>query len=156
MQSPLSRDECIKRLRESVGSQQIAESNKTVIGTYGENSFEIRKAISYRNRFQTVLKASFAETSNGTQLKCRLGISTLASLTLTGWLLAPVAVLLILLIFNDRSESVTRIQDVLLSFVPLGMLVFIITLTVRGLFLAKGEVPFLLKFLETTIGAKRV
>jgi len=73
--SPITRDECARRLREKTESRFLAIfSNKPVAGHVGYTSFRIRKRIAYRNSFQPHLSGELLNESGRTRVRCRVGM----------------------------------------------------------------------------------
>jgi hypothetical protein len=72
--SSLTRQECVRRLQESVDRDSVLSGNKPVIGRVRETSLRLRKRIKGRNSFQTVVFAKIVQDQGRTRLECRFGI----------------------------------------------------------------------------------
>ena len=73
--SPITSDECARRLREKTESGFLAIfSNKPVAGHVGYTSFRIRKRIAYRNSFQPHFSGKLLNESGRTRVRCHVGM----------------------------------------------------------------------------------
>ena len=136
--SPFSRSECLQRLQERSGDRSCPYTS--VIGSIGENSFWLEQKISYRNSFQTRLRAEFVEEAGGTRIHCRIGMQPLVTGFMMVWFagvtFAPIAT----------------------GFTPhvLGMLLAGAGLVAFGRFAARDERGYLIEFLCNSLHAREV
>ena len=78
--SPLSRSECVRRLRERV------RPGHAVAGHVGDETFRLYKVIAYRNSFKTHVKGSMEDDQGGTRIHCRFGMHPFVTGFMTFWL----------------------------------------------------------------------
>ncbi len=69
--SPLSREECVRRLKESV--RKIPFGRGTITGDIGRGGFRIQRAGSLF--FHQILRAQMLHRDGSTQVSCRLGLN---------------------------------------------------------------------------------
>lgn len=81
--SPLSREECVRRLSSKTGT---AWDGTAVIGSVGETAFRLRKRISYRNSFQASLSGKLIDDRQGTRLHCSGGPHPFVTAFLAVWI----------------------------------------------------------------------
>jgi hypothetical protein len=81
----LSPDECVRRLRENVDSWWMLFGKKSVIGRISETRFTGRVRISYRNSFQTCVRADIHAEAGGTFIVCRFGMSRFVIAFMAVW-----------------------------------------------------------------------
>lgn len=150
--SPLTPDECRRRLKEAVDTPWTLFGKKPAIGGPSGDGFELRKRISYRNSFQARLLLELAPQGRGARLRCRIGMHPLAKGFMLVWLGIVTSFALIF------PAEVLRGPDagpqLLFAFAPLGMLAFGIGLVVLGRKIASGEHDFLRDFVKTTLDAQ--
>jgi len=75
--SPLSRAECVHRLRAEVGKKG---GSGAIVGRIGHTSVRLRKRIAYRNWLQPQVRVELVEEGPQTRLRCRLGVHPLSAL----------------------------------------------------------------------------
>jgi hypothetical protein len=172
--SPLSREECVRRLREKVGPagltglfkslKGVADTN-SIIGSVGENSISLSQRINYSNSFQTYVSGDLADENDKIRLTCRIGPhpSTLVFMFVwVGFLMFFVATGFTR---NDENAAVLNINmpgyhSAVQSFwvgilFPLGMACFGVGLFAVGRFFARNEEQALIDFLRETIDAEQ-
>src|SRR5262249_30190429 len=87
LDSPLPRDECVRRLREAVENELPAHAR--VVGRVDDSSLRLRKRlIAARNSFQTCLTATIEDEGGSTRLFCRFGPHGFVVVFMLFWFLA--------------------------------------------------------------------
>ena len=94
--TPLSRAECVERLRENVSEPFYGQGS--VFGRIKETTLWIEQRIGYRNSFKTRLMADLVEGSKGTRILCRVGMRPIVFWFVSAWLVLVTGGLL----FIDR------------------------------------------------------
>ena len=155
--SALPRAECVRRLRENVGSYWGIGSGHRVIGEVSGDTIRLRKRIYYRNSFQPTLRGRLSDTPDGgTRLRCEF-----AELPLMPVIVA-VAVLIVLIAgmtISLAAKSGVQLHDVPTAAIiaPLASLPFFVALgfgvVYIGRHFARDEPRFLIDFLIQTLEA---
>jgi hypothetical protein len=156
--SPLPRGECVRRLRENVGSYWGIGSGHRVIGEVGGDNIRLRKRIYYRNSFQPTLRGRLSDTPDGgTRIRCEF-----AELPMLPVLIA-VAVLIVLIAGMTVSllaKSGVQLHNVPTAAIvaPLLSLPFFAALGFGVVYIgrrfARDEPRFLVDFLAKTLEAR--
>ena len=156
--SPLPRGECVRRLRENVGSYWGIGSGHRVIGEVAADNIRLRKRIYYRNSFQPTLRGRLSDTPDGgTRVACEF-----TELPMLPVLIA-VAVLIVLIAGMTVSlvaKSGVQLRDVPLAAIiaPLASLPFFVALGFGTVYIgrrfARDEPHFLIDFLVKTLEAR--
>ncbi len=156
--SHLPRADCVRRLRENVGSYWGIGSGHGVIGEVAGDHIRLRKRIYYRNSFQPTLRGRLSDTSDGgTLVRCEF-----AELQLLPVFIA-VAVLIVLIAgvtVSLLAKSGVQLRDVPLAAIiaPLASLPFFVALgfgvVTIGRRFARDEPRFLVDFLVKTLEAR--
>ena len=152
--SPLSAEECMRRLRGSVRSDWATFSSAAVLGKVGDTSFRIRKRPSpfVRNSFQTHLYARVERLGSQTQITCRIGMNRFIAVFTMSWFafvlaFASVAGGATLFSASKGDAAITLAISVGMGFLGTGLVRW-------GRFMSRGDRSFLLAFLRTTIDAE--
>ena len=171
--APFPREECLRRLRETVqqdsgpvgsgfgigGSTWIARKSG-VVGKIGDTKICLRKSLSRQirisnsfqpnNSFQTYLFGQLKEDGGQTRLKCRLGMHPFVIAFLVFWFG------LSMFLSNFSRSGLTTInvfsERYVVTFLLFGSLGS--ALLIFGRYLARGEEKFLIDFLRRTIDVR--
>ena len=142
----LSPDECVRRLRENVDGWWKLFGTKRVIGRVSGTRFTGRLRISYRNSFQTCVRADIHGEAGGTFIVCRFGMYRFVIAFMAVWFAVATAgfcgVLLVLLHQGGRGGdawSGLAVMTVMLGF-GAGLVLFC-------RWLARDEQAILTRFL---------
>jgi hypothetical protein len=150
--SPLSREECVQRLR----SKADPAWSGAVIGSVGETSFRLRKRIYYRNSFQYSLSGKLIDDNGQTRLHCRIGPHPLVLAFLVIWfggvLVACGAVSVwIAGAFAHRAHPSNLWPG---AAIPFLMLAGGVALVMLGRYFARDEPDYLIDFLRKSLDAR--
>ena len=140
--TPLSRAECVERLREKVSEPFYGQG--TVFGSIKESAFWIEQRIWYRNSFKTRLMANLVEGSKGTRILCRVGMQPIVFWLVSAWLVLVSGGLL----FTIASAPAA-------AHVPLLMIICGAGIAALGRFAARSEGKYLISFLCSCLKARR-
>jgi hypothetical protein len=159
--SPHSIEECHRRLKESVDTSFFPFfSSKQVAGKVSKNSISIRKRISYRNSFQTVLRGSLNPTTNGTEIMSTIGLHPFVKIFMIIWFCGLIIIggMIIVIALSSffRENSPTDIGSIMGILIPPGLTVFGIALLKFGKYLARDESIILKNFLIDLLEAKEI
>jgi hypothetical protein len=155
--SPLRREQCVERLRQSVGSPWMLFSTAYLVGYVREDAMTLRRKIRYRNSFQTILRARLRDDPQGTRISCRFGVNQFVFVFMSIWFAVVVAA--------TGGVFVTALADLIhggtLAFqsgalVPMGMLAFGVALVAFGFYLARDERDEMLAHLRQLLNAADV
>jgi hypothetical protein len=83
--SPRTRERCVERLRETVGSSWLPFSPAYVVGSVRDDAITLRRTIWYRNSFQTILRGQLRDDPQGTRLSCRFGLNRFVFVFMCIW-----------------------------------------------------------------------
>jgi hypothetical protein len=147
--SPLSREECVQRLRSKTGS---AWDGSTVIGSIGETSFRIRKRIFYRNSFQASLSGKLIDDNGQTRVHCRVGLHPFVTTFLTVWI-GIVLIGCIWMIVSLASGAIPLNRSPQAA-VPFLMLAGGVAILKVGQHLSRDEADFLVDLVRKTLDAR--
>ena len=170
--APFPREECLRRLRETVqqdsgpvgsgfgigGSTWIARKSG-VVGKIGDTKICLRKSLSRQirisnsfqpnNSIQTYLFGQLKDDGGQTRLKCRLGMHPLVIAFLVFWF----GISMFLIHFSRRSSLLNVFGERhVVAFLLLGSLGS--ALLIFGRYRARGEEKFLIDFLRRTIDVR--
>jgi hypothetical protein len=149
LMSPLPREECAQRLRMNTGT---AWDGATVIGFVGENSFRLRKRISYRNSFQASLSGKLIDDPQGTRPRCRVGLHPFVTAFLAVWI-GGVLIGCIAVVMSLASGAIPANRWPQAA-IPFLMLAGGVAFLKVGQFLSGDEADFLIDFLRKTLEAR--
>ena len=139
--TPLSRAECVERLRENVSEPFYGQG--TVFGRIKEAAFWIEQRIWYRNSFKTRLMANLIEGSKGTRILCRVGMQPIVFWLVSAWLVLVSGGLL----FAIASAPAA-------AHVPLLMIICGAGIVALGRYAARSEGKYLISFLCICLDAR--
>ena len=152
LRSPLPLETCLQRLRNDIDQGWTASfGTRAVIGRIGKDRLSLRRRISYRNSFQTLLTAKLVEAGGATTLDCRFSMHPFVITVMAAWLGGVCFALASLGLSLMRDASALGDMPLLVLAMPAGMLAFGLGLLWLGLFLARHERQFLTDFLARTI-----
>lgn len=150
--SPLSREECVQRLR----SKADPAWSGSIVGSVGETSFRWRKRIYYRNSFQYSLSGKLIDDNGQTRLHCRIGLHPFVRAFLAFWfgvvLIACGVVTVSIAGALARGAPLATLQPG--AAIPFLMLVGGFALLMFGRYLSRDEPDFLIDVLRQTIEAR--
>jgi len=151
--SPLPLEECISRLRDAVVEDGGATfGQECVVGTVGEDSLRLRKALQEgnHNSFQTYLRATLESQGMSTRLTCCFGPHPFVAVFTVFWLFLALAIAVAIVIINAGASDAGGIPSpvVLIPFMLAPMGIVVVALGRR---FARGERQYLLDFLGDTI-----
>jgi hypothetical protein len=156
--------ECRERLQARTASRfslmsALALDDRPVRGRVSAGGFSVRKAIHYRNSFQTVASGTWVaepHMAKRTLIHVYVGPSRVAATLWAVWM-ALVALFAAGFLAALLTPGVSVSGDALLGLlVPVAMLGFGMALPAFCLWLARGEAGFLLVFLRNTLVADEV
>ena len=75
LHSPLSRAQCVERLRDAADPWWKPFKKKRASGAVGTQRFWLMKRIGYNNSWQTIMQGRFEDDAQGTRIACRFGLS---------------------------------------------------------------------------------
>lgn len=160
LESPLSPDECIRRLKPRVGNLLSLYGPEAVVGSVHKLEFDICKRTRFRNPYQTTIFATLVGNGNGTKIVCRSSFTLAAVISITMIsALGAICILTASLLAVARillQWHLPTIGDMIFVLFGFGMLGLVMIFAMIGRFLTGDEEPFLLQFLEATISARRV
>ena len=156
--SALPRGECVRRLRENVGSYWGIGSGHRVIGEVAGDAIRLRKRIYYRNSFQPTLRGRLSDTPDGgTRVACEFAeLPMLPILIAVGVIIVLIAGMTVSLV----AKSGVQLHDVPLAAIiaPSASLPFFVALGFGTVYIgrrvARDEPRFLVDFLRNTLEAK--
>lgn len=151
LESPLSPDDCLDRLR--IGLQM---ERGHISGVVSETRLIARKAISYRNSFQTVMSASIYKMNGRTFIQCNSSMPLFASIFLTFWFGAIGLVFIVSvesLLGRSFVKWVSSSGPWEATFFCAMLLAAGIAILVFGRVMATGEQEFLLSFIRDRTNA---
>ncbi|WP_417942112.1 hypothetical protein [Flavobacterium sp. RS13.1] len=157
--SDLTKEELIKRVQNEIEAQKSFgfrannySYSKPYIGKVYNDSFEIKRAINYRNSFLPVIKGFVKDDLTGSVIYVKMNIAVFVKVFMSIWLggvfLACLGVTYAL-IFNNAITSETGF----FMFIPYFMFLFGIIMVVFGF---KGESRKSIKDLEEILQAKLI
>ena len=85
LHSPLSKQECARRLNEKMDRWWMIFGPNRIIGHASSGRLVARVRIYYGNSFQTLLRARLLDVDKGTSLTCRLGIRPALKIFVVCW-----------------------------------------------------------------------
>jgi hypothetical protein len=127
--------------------------SKPLVGRLTETSFYIRKRISYRNSFQSLLTATIRPDAAGTAICGKIAIHPFVRVFMLLWFLIAGTMLIASLapLFGfDKAGQNTAMAPV----IPLLMLAFGFVLVFFGRYVARDEARFLIDVLIRTLDAR--
>ena len=155
--SPWPLEQCQAVLAASMDGSLLARGNQPVIGKVSGTQLRARKRISYRNSFQTSLKAELAEQGGHTRIHCRFGMHPLVTVFMVVWLGGVLTIgggISASLLPDLARQGFSAPSDTWLGVaIPAGMAVFGVALVWLGRLIARNERRFLLEFLRDTLSA---
>ena len=150
--SPHARDDCLARLGSAASVSPAAVSQTgsyPVVARQVGQAFRIRKRISYRNSFQTIVSVTLCADGFQTRVRCRSGIDPFVVALTTGWfgILAAVEIAV-----GASSLGSGGVPD---SFVvaPLGIMAAGAGIIGWGRWMAEDEFEFVAGFLRSRLQA---
>lgn len=154
--SPLSIQDCVARLRESVDSDWEAFGSKSVCGRVGDATFRLRERINYRNSFQTNVFGKLEPIAEGTLIRCRFGMHRFVVAFMILWfgILMAIGAKLAVTILTRQSEGSTAPIQWTVPLTLVGLLICGAALIRFGRLLARDEQRFLGEFICTVLAAK--
>jgi hypothetical protein len=161
LKSPLSRNECVQRLRRELNAPWKIFGDGPVMGTVSEASLRARKRIWYGNSFQTILSAVMSDDGTRTHIACKFGLSCFVRVFSIFWLAGVLSVggMLFLAslasLVSDPTQAMKGTAWVGLV-VPPAMILFFFVGLGFGRYLARDERDCLLQYLNATIAAQRI
>lgn len=159
LESPLPADECIQRLKVSVGKQWPVKDGKPVYGSVGKDNFVIIRRPKSKGPIRTAIIAAITEEGANTKLKCWSGVygpSLFPYLTL--FLFSCVlfsSLTSIALTYALPPWQLPSTNLLTSSFFGLGILGFTAAAIAMPNLFRRDSEQYLIEFLETTIDAKR-
>jgi len=155
LMSPLAEQECLQRLRNSIGSDWRLFDPHEILGAVGKRSFRlsVQRRWLRRNLFQTFVYGETVAQGTATKILCRFGMQRLAAVVAGILFVAGLATVGTETI-NDLIMA-HSLGDVLSAMVfPALFLVFVAATIFFGRVLALDEPFILLQFLRDTIEAR--
>jgi hypothetical protein len=150
--SPLSREECVQRLRMKADPAWSG----TVIGSVGQTSFRLRKRIGYRNSFQYSLSGKMIDDNGGTRLHCRIGLHPFVLVFLAFWF--GVVLIGCGMVSVQTVSALARGAPLVGLWpgaaIPFLMLAAAAALVLFGRHLGRGEPGFLIDVVRQTLDAR--
>jgi hypothetical protein len=155
LSTSLSPEECARRLTPIVDHPWDLFGSNPVVGDANKTEINLRKRISGRNSFQTLLKASLEPDGDGTRLHCDIAKPFFSSVFMACWLgfVGIAWVITLIATFAGANEPASGIAGIVLLPVFAG---FGYTLVLIGQGMARGEDEFLIDFLCRELGARRL
>ncbi len=83
LQTPLSKSECEKRLRERIHGP--LETYSSVYGKVSGPEFWIEQRTGYRNSFKTRLRGDVVQRPDGVLIRCRVGLPPILFACIAAW-----------------------------------------------------------------------
>ncbi len=162
--SPHSKQECIKRLKVSVGSGWVTLDRHTVVGSIRHSSFRLRKRNRKRNSMQPILVCNIHQQSGNTQLACQFRKDLLVKAVLISWFAGIIYFVISSSIVTVSSLSTDGISvskgylllDLVFLAVPILMALIVLLWIRSSLSLARNEPQFLIDFLREQLDATEV
>jgi hypothetical protein len=158
--SPLPIAECLARLNAKLDSSWSVWGERPLLGGLSGNRLSARRRISYRNSFQTRLRAELTEQNGRTAIHCRFGLEPFVAVFMGVWFAGVISagglvfvVCLVEIVSRGSGAEHDAWVGVIVS--PL-MLIFGLALVRGGKYLARGEREYLLDFLCKTLDASAV
>jgi len=157
--SPLSLEECVRRLRDAIDGPWRLRGKRAVTGSVDEARFRGWKRVSYRNSFQTEVIATFVADRDQTRIHCRFGLSpfVVAFIAIWAcgvlWIGGQIFVASIAAMLRGATDLNQQFMGIV---VPPALLAFLWGLVWLGRRLARDEREFLTQFLCATLQACRV
>jgi hypothetical protein len=152
--SPLTREECVRRLREQVDPDGTIFGKKPVIGRVRETSLRLRKRIRGRNSFQTFLTAKMAEESGKTRFDCRFGMHPAVVAFMAFWFGGVLAIGAGAVIELSGIAAALSVAEPMVLLGPLAMVAFGIGLVTLGRFSSRDDAQFLTEFVRSAVEGK--
>jgi hypothetical protein len=152
--SPLTPQECQRRLQEKIDRDGVLFGKKPVIGRVRQTSLRLRKRIKGKNSFQTFLFAKMNEAAGQTRFDCRFGMHPIVIGFMTFWFGGIITMGAAAIIEASGVSATLSISDPMLVFAPLGMIVFGIALVVICRYSARDDQQFLTDFLLDAVDGR--
>jgi hypothetical protein len=155
--SPLSRTECVERLNANMESMWQVFGTSVVVGRASPSRLNAHMRISYRNSFQTYLRARLEDDGRGTRLRCKFGMSVFVKVFLGLWL--GFLAFLTIPEITIATAFVTGARTSLGNETPSGLAISFLMATAAigmvgfGRWLARDEEGALIRFLCRTLNA---
>jgi hypothetical protein len=162
--SPLSRDECVRRLKSVIDPWWKIFGSGEAIGGVSKTHFRARQRIWYRNSFQTVLHAKLEDSGSGTRVVCTYAAAIFVRCFTAIWLVGVILIggpifcnsLFAVLGFGHDSSNGNQ-QDMALGLViPVALPAFVFAIMAFGRWLARNERSFLNQLICDTLQAHTV
>jgi hypothetical protein len=156
--SPLSVDECRRRLLEAMDAPMTFFGKRPVIGRIDGAWLRAWRRIGYRNSFQTQLTAELAASNQQTHIRCRFGMDEAVTVILCvvlGTLLVAAVSTLPGCVSDLLSPDAAGAGFPGLA-IPTVMLVAVCGIVCLGRGLASGERQVLIDFVRETVDAKPI
>lgn len=165
LQSTLSADQCLERLRSNTDEQRRTlfslsgyRGKNPVLSRIQGNKIQLQKRRYYRNDFAPNFYGSIQSWGSAARIEGYFGPPRWSVIFLRGWLGAAMLFTLPVALVSLRQMPKGSFDASLALGVgmPLVFLLFAFALPRFGDWLGRNEKKFLLEFLETTLAAKRV
>jgi hypothetical protein len=155
--SPRTREACVERLREAVGSSWLPFSPAYVVGRVRADAITLRRKIWYGNSFQTILRGQLRDDPQGTRISCRFGINRFVFVFMCVWFAGVIGIggtmFVTSLIALARGRDPGEAPAWLGVLFPLLMVGFGVGLLAFCRYLARNERDEMLGFLRETLSA---
>lgn len=121
----LSREEALAKLADNIGPEKPfgfgatkTASDKPYVGQCYGNSFDVKRAIGYRNSFLPIIKGEVGSDISGTKVHVTMRPSVLVLVFMAFWM-TGVGVACVFTIFSTNKQDLS-----VFSFIPFVMLLF--------------------------------
>lgn len=153
--SPLSRDECVKRLGAEVSSYWAIASGKPVFGSITSDTIKLRKRIYYRNSFQPTLRGHLDDAGTGTRIHCEFGEIPLLPVFIAAGMIIVIALTGVGMTLRSVNLHEVPLIAIILPLAALPLFLGIgIGSIYLGRWLARDERAYLVDFVRKTTEAK--
>ena len=152
--SPLTREECVRRLREQVDPDGTIFGKNPVIGRVRETSLRLRKRIRGKNSFQTFLTARVIQDGGKTRFDCRFGMHPIVIAFMAFWFGAVLAIGAGAIVEVSGIAAALSIAEPMVLMGPLTMVAFGIVLVTLGRHSSRDDAQFLTEFVRSAVDGK--
>jgi hypothetical protein len=155
--SPLSREECVKRLKEAADRGGPISGGRSVRGYPSATRLRAVVRIWYANPLQTILRAKSEEVPSGTRIHCSFGLGLFTKISLSIWFVG-VAVMglagtVTFALSPANDASLSGYGSVIFLLFTALILAFGVGFVSFGRWLARNEQPGLKEFICNTLNA---
>jgi hypothetical protein len=158
--TPHSSEECYQRIKDSLATSFLSYfESKPIAGSISRSGMRIRKRISYRNSFQTELKARIKSRGNGSEIYGTLGLNTFVKIFMRFFLTFAIVfggIGFIAGLYTALANNTDKDNLWLAFVVPPALIIFGFILPRIGKHFARHESDYLKDFLIKTLDAKEV